>query len=197
MADPLKPLFRVIAETVNCQLKQILEGEGRRAPTYVFGKVAITQNDPAQRLSWTHVGGIFVATASLVTGLIDDGTTPPQIPSFFRQATAQVEFFGPDNETTEHTLDRFVLATRQTVYQGNFLWSKAQYHYRSEVVDENAKNGLSVIHLLVPVTLPIANQADNDGQLVTIQDVQLRAGDEDVIDTATLGQPQFVASEWT
>jgi hypothetical protein len=192
------PLFRTIADDVDAQLVAILTLESRPVPEFFFdSNPQFKELDVLPRLAWTHMGGSFVATANLATGQIEDPVTPPNIPPFFRKATAQIRIWASDDEGCEHILERLVIATRRSRYQGNFNWPRALYRYPSATTGVQLKNGVSVIELHVPIDLPMSSSADGENVIVTLLDPQLRAGLEDVLDTTTVGQPQFDVNEWT
>jgi hypothetical protein len=192
MADPL---FVTIAKAVHAALVTILSAEGRATPDLVFGNVPIKQGDPLVRISWTHAHGSFLVSSTLPAGT--PVTDPPTTPLMQRRAIALIRFWNPDKEAAEHELDRIVLATRRTAYQANFQWQLALYQYPSDRVGAQLQNGVEVLTLTVPIDLPMTSYADGEFQSVEILDTQLRAGQEDVLDTTTPGQPEFQLSEWT
>lgn len=190
--------FQALVMAIHAKLDQVLAAEGRAAPELVFGKLSQGKYDNPPRVAWMQIGGHFVqATDALATTAEDVASPIPIKPLGCRRAIASVAMWHVTPEHLEHMLDRLWLACDRTTPEGNpFRWLIAKYDFPTERVDEYLKNGASVIVVTLPVDLPVPSEYDGENVLTTLNDTQLRAGVEDVIDTTTPGQPQFILNEW-
>jgi hypothetical protein len=123
---------------------------------------------------------------------------PPVPPIILRRDIAYIRIAAPDQETCEHVSDRLVLATVRSQYSGNFTWTLATYAYPSQAADQvDLRNGVEIMVVMVPIDLPVSALYDGERSVVALDTIQLRAGQEDALDTTTPGQPEFQLSEWT
>lgn len=195
---PSRPTpLQTLVLAIHAKLDVILAAEGRKAPELIFGSVQHDEHANPPRVGWQHVGGHWVQDQTAAPSLGTDASPIPVKRLGVRRALAQVTLWHVTAEHNEHMLDRLAMACDRTSPEGKpFQWAIAKYEFPTESVGELLKNGASAIVVYLPVDLPVPAEYDGESVLTTLDDTQLRAGQEDVLDTTTVGQPEFVLNEW-
>lgn len=195
---PQRPTtFQNIVMAVHRTLDTVLTAEGRDAPELVFGQLQQGKFDRPPRVGWQQLFGSFANVPGVPPMPLVDGATGSRLGT--RRIFAQASLWHVSPEQNEHMLERLWLASSRTIPEGAaLLWCdrETKYAYPSEGVAEWLKNGCSV--LVLGIMIDVGAPVDYDGETVPVAllDTQLRAGLEDVPDTTTPGQPEFVLNEW-
>lgn len=188
---PAKPTaWNSLVMALHAVLDGILALEKRDAPTLFFGTKYQGSEDRMPLVGWQHNGGRFSLNEPQIM------SAPSTVVGWRRvQSVVKLWHFSP--EELEHLLDRLWLASSRLVPDGSrFDWEKAAYAFPTESQGPLLANGASVIELHIPVVIDVAFQYDGETVDTVLNDTQLRAGLEDVIDTTTPGQPEFNVNEW-
>ncbi len=159
-------------------LDEILEAEGRVAPSVVFGKLTWTEQARAPRIAWEHHGGSFTSQANVPSAPADEDGNVPTPSLGYRVARTRVALWHISPEHLEHMLERLWLATSRTTGGEAFRWQTAVYEYPTETEGPWLQNGHSVIVLSLPVEIPVAGEFDGETTPVEITSTEIRTGIE-------------------
>jgi len=176
VAEPRKSVFRVVAETVNAKVTELLTTEKRQIPDFLYGPRKTGENEHDVRIRWIQVQGSIVEDPKVGATKTPTDAAPAVTPLYIRRADAHIWMRHVADEEVEHLLETVIRAAQRSDFQRYFHWGLARYDYPSQVVGEEVQNGTTIIRLIVPVDIQINAEIDGEFVLREVLSDKLNAG---------------------